>query len=152
MFGQKDFQQLAVIRRMVRDLGFDVEIVGSATVREPDGLAMSSRNVHLGPTARRQARSIVRALDAAEQAISDGERGADRILALVKDELATASLGEIDYAELRDPETLELSPAVLEGEALLALAVHFRCEDDASHGHRVRLIDNRVLRTRRPPQ
>jgi pantoate--beta-alanine ligase len=159
VFGQKDFQQLAVIRRMARDLGFDVEIVGAATVREPDGLAMSSRNVHLGPTARREALAIVRALDAAEQAVSDGERRTDRILALVKDELRAATLGEIDYAELRDPETLELSPAALTGEALLALAVHFRCEDDATGERRVRLIDNRVLQagpvpesTRRSPQ
>jgi pantoate--beta-alanine ligase len=159
VFGQKDFQQLAVIRRMARDLGFDVEIVGAPTVREPDGLAMSSRNVHLDPMGRRQALAIVRALDAAEQATSEGERRADRILSLVKEELASATLGEIDYAELRDPETLELAPAELAGDVLLALAVHFRCQAEAGGGRSVRLIDNRVLKTgpasgatRRSPQ
>ena len=157
VFGQKDFQQLAVIRRMARDLGFDVEIVGAPTLREPDGLAMSSRNVNLGPTARREAVALVGALDAAEQAIADGERCRERILSRVERELASAQLGEIDYAELRDPETLESAPERLEGEVLLALAVVFRCETE--DGPRVRLIDNRVLQAgpvsqamRRSPQ
>jgi pantoate--beta-alanine ligase len=159
VFGQKDFQQLAVIRRMARDLGFDVDVVGAPTVREPDGLAMSSRNVHLGPAGRRQALALVRALDAAEQAVADGERRSDRILAAVKDELAAATLGETDYAELRDPDTLELAPAELSDEVLLALAVFFPCDDERGSGRRVRLIDNRVLQagpvapaTRRSPQ
>lgn len=159
VFGQKDFQQLAVIRRMVRDLGFDVEIVGAPTVRESDGLAMSSRNVHLCPNGRRQALAIVRALEAAEQAAVLGERCGDRILELVADELATATLGEIDYAELRDPTTLELAPAELAGDVLLALAVRFRSEQTSDGEGHVRLIDNRVLPTgpvsramRRPSQ
>ena len=143
VFGEKDFQQLAVIRRMVRDLGFDVEVVGGATVREPDGLAMSSRNVHLDAEGRRQARSIVSALGAAERAVAEGERDQHRILALVEHELAAAALGQIDYAELRDPETLELAPQPLDGPTLLALAVHFRTAHDSDG--RVRLIDNRVL-------
>lgn len=143
VFGEKDFQQLAVIRRMARDLLFDVEIVGAPIVREPDGLALSSRNVHLGPRARREALALVRSLDAVEQAVAEGERSRDRLLALVKDELATAALGRVDYAELRDPATLETSPERIDGPALLALAVYF--EPEGPQGTRVRLIDNRVL-------
>ncbi|MFP8875127.1 MAG: pantoate--beta-alanine ligase, partial [Myxococcota bacterium] len=69
VFGEKDFQQLAVLRRLVRDLGFDVEVLGAPTVREDDGLALSSRNVHLGPVARCQATALVRALDLAEHLV-----------------------------------------------------------------------------------
>ncbi|MCZ6464770.1 MAG: pantoate--beta-alanine ligase [Proteobacteria bacterium] len=142
VFGEKDFQQLAVVRRMARDLGFDVEIVGVPTVREPDGLALSSRNEHLGPEARGQATALVRALDAAEQAAAEGERDRDRLLAGVREVLAGAPLAEIDYAELRDAETLELAPAGLAGPTVLALAVRF----PARHGgDPVRLIDNRVI-------
>lgn len=147
VFGEKDFQQLAVIRRMVRDLGFDVEIVGAPTVREPDGLAMSSRNVHLCPTGRRQAVAIVRALEVAEQAAMLGERRRDRILELVAGELASATLGEIDYVELRDPETLDLVPAELDDDVLLALAVRFRSGEKSDDERSVRLIDNRLLPT-----
>jgi pantoate--beta-alanine ligase len=144
VFGQKDFQQLAVIRRMVRDLGFDVEIVGAPTVRESDGLALSSRNVRLGPRAREQAVALVRSLDAAEAAASAGERSASHLLEGVRKELAQASQAEIDYAELRDPDTLELAPDLLVGRTLLALAVHFRPDSDG-RGASVRLIDNRML-------
>ncbi len=144
VFGQKDFQQCAVIRRMVSDLGFGVEIVAGPTVREPDGLALSSRNVHLGPEARGQAPALVRALDAAEQALAQGERGRDALLARVHAEIGQASLAQIDYAELRDPETLEISPGQLAGPSLLALAVNFAA-DGSGQGAPVRLIDNRVL-------
>jgi pantoate--beta-alanine ligase len=148
VFGEKDYQQLAVIRRMVRDLGFDVEIVGGPTRREPDGLAMSSRNANLDPEARRQATALVRALDAAESALAAGETDRDRLLDLVAREIAKAPLARIDYAELRDPESLELVPATLERPALLALAVFFEPGDPAA-GTRVRLIDNRVLQPQR---
>ncbi|MGH0038016.1 MAG: pantoate--beta-alanine ligase [Myxococcota bacterium] len=144
VFGEKDFQQLAVIRRMARDLGFDVEVVGGATVREPDGLALSSRNVRLGPEARRQATALVRALDGAEAAVAAGERSRERLLARVADEIGRAPLASIDYAEIRDPDTLETAPEQLDGPALLALAVHFRPDPDG-RGTPVRLIDNRVL-------
>jgi pantoate--beta-alanine ligase len=144
VFGEKDFQQLAVIRRMVRDLGFDVEILGAPTVREPDGLALSSRNQNLGPMARRQAPCLVRALDAAEQAVAGGERDRERLLELVRREIAAASPAAIDYAELRDPRSLEPAPALLSRPALLALAVNFRPDPDGQ-GAEVRLIDNRVL-------
>ncbi|MEE3328276.1 MAG: pantoate--beta-alanine ligase [Myxococcota bacterium] len=144
VFGEKDFQQLAVIRAMERDLGFGIEVVGAPTVREEDGVAMSSRNVRLTEEARVQARALVRSLDAAEQAVAEGERGRDDLLAAIKTILASESLAEVDYAELRDPTTLELAPDTLRGPTLLALAVGFR-SSDGDPKNTVRLIDNRVL-------
>lgn len=144
VFGEKDFQQLAVIRRMVRDLNFDVEIVGAPIVRDADGLALSSRNRRLDAEARRQATALVQALDAAEAAASDGVRDAARLLSAVRAEIARAPRAELEYAELRDPETLRPAPAQLGGPTLLALAVHMRLADGGAE--RVRLIDNRVLR------
>jgi pantoate--beta-alanine ligase len=142
VFGQKDFQQLAVIRRLVRDLCFDVQIVGAPIVREADGLALSSRNANLDPDARRQAPCLSRALDAAERAIASGERRPTRLLELVASELRKAARAEIDYAELRDPDTLEEITEPVAGPVLLALAVRFRA---LGAGSDVRLIDNRVL-------
>ncbi|MBW2493308.1 MAG: pantoate--beta-alanine ligase [Deltaproteobacteria bacterium] len=148
VFGEKDYQQLAVIRRMVRDLGFDVEIVGAPTVREPDGLALSSRNVQLHPEARRQAVALVRALDAAEGAVASGELDAARLLARATAEIEKAPLARIDYVELRDAHSLGPVPEKLADPALLALAVYFDSpERDAAEA--VRLIDNRVLDPRR---
>ncbi|MCP3985844.1 MAG: pantoate--beta-alanine ligase [bacterium] len=143
VFGEKDQQQLAVVRRMTRDLGFDLEIVGVPTVREADGLALSSRNVHLAGEARSQATVLVRALDAAEAAVLAGETSADALLEIAHGELANAPLAEIDYAELRGPRDLELLCGPLDDAALLALAVFFPRASGA--GDRVRLIDNRVL-------
>jgi pantoate--beta-alanine ligase len=150
IFGEKDFQQLAVIRRMTRDLGFGIEIVGGQTVREPDGLALSSRNLNLGRAARRQAVVLVRALDDAEHAVANGECERDAVLAIVRETIGRASLARIDYAELRDPDSLELAPPTLVGPTLLALAVHFAPDPDPEtdteeRGSDVRLIDNRVL-------
>ncbi len=146
VFGQKDFQQLATVRRLARDLRFDTEIVGVPTVREPDGLALSSRNLLLLPEHRREALALVRALDAAESALASGERSSERLLGLVVLELGKAPHGRVDYAELRDPHTLEPAPANLVSDTLLALAVRFpsRADPDGS----VRLIDNRVLHPR----
>ena len=144
VFGEKDFQQLALIRRMVRDLLLDVEILGGPIVREPDGVALSSRNRNLDPEARQQARVLVAALDAAEKSLAGGERDGSRLLACVRDEIARAPRAEIDYAELRDPESLEEAPALLEGPTLLALAVHMVSREGGSDS--VRLIDNRILR------
>jgi pantoate--beta-alanine ligase len=141
VFGEKDFQQLAVIRCMVRDLGFDVEVVGAPIVREADGVAASSRNRLLDAGARRQARALSAALDAAERAVAAGERRRDALAHLVSMELGKAADAQVDYAELRDPEALTPSPAVLSGPALLALAVRFPAREGT-----VRLIDNRVLR------
>jgi pantoate--beta-alanine ligase len=150
VFGEKDFQQLAVIRRMARDLCFDVEILGAPIVREPDGLALSSRNERLDPASRREAVAISRALDAAESAVADGECDAGRVLALVRAALAAAPRARIDYAELRDLDSLAEAPAHLESETLLALAVVFPV-DDGPDPAMVRLIDNRVLRPRPRP-
>ena len=144
VFGQKDFQQLAVIRRMVRDLGFDVDVVGAPIVREPDGLALSSRNQLLGPEARRNAVGLVRALDIAEAAVASGERQSAPLLERVRAEIDGAPRSCVDYAELRDSETLELAPEALSAPTLLALAVVFEPDEDGQ-GTSVRLIDNRLL-------
>jgi pantoate--beta-alanine ligase len=140
VFGEKDFQQLAVIRRMVRDLGLDVEIVGAPISREDDGVARSSRNRLLDPETRRQACVLSRALAAAESALVAGERRTAALAQLVRLELEKAPRARIDYAELRDPESLAPAPARLSGPTLLALAVRFQAD-----GGVVRLIDNRVL-------
>ena len=141
LFGAKDFQQLAVIRRLVLDLGLDVEIVGYETVREADGLALSSRNVHLTSETRPQALALSRALAAGQRAWGAGERRRASLEAIVASELARAPLATIDYAELRDPESLEPAPEELSGPTLLALAVFF----PKAGGDAVRLIDNCVL-------
>lgn len=143
VFGQKDYQQLQVVRRLVRDLLLDIEVVGAPIVREDDGLAMSSRNVHLDPTMRQQAQVLSRALTWAEAAVV-GERSKAALLEGVRKEIENAQRAEIDYIELRDAETLEDAPERLCAPTLLALAVRFPVPaqgDDA----RVRLIDNRVL-------
>ncbi|MAI79103.1 MAG: pantoate--beta-alanine ligase [Deltaproteobacteria bacterium] len=144
VFGAKDFQQLAVIRAMERDLGFGIEVVGAPTVREADGVAMSSRNVRLHPEARIQARGLVKALDAAERAVLGGELSRDRLISEVETILREMPLGETDYAELRDPISLALAPEFLSGPTLLALAVQFRRPEGGDEGL-VRLIDNRLL-------
>lgn len=151
VFGEKDFQQLAVIRQLVKDLRFDVEIVGAPTLREPDGLAMSSRNVLLDPEARRQARVLWQALEEAERVVASGERNAARVLALVVTAIEKAPRATIDYAELREPGSLTPAPAVLEGPTLLALAVRFE-PTPGREGAGVRLIDNRVLRPQLPQE
>jgi pantoate--beta-alanine ligase len=142
VFGEKDFQQLALVRRLVRDLGLDVEIVGLPTVRESDGLALSSRNVNLSEPARREALCLVRALDAAESATRAGERRREAVLAAACEAIAKAKRTRLDYAELRDPETLALAPERLVAPALLALAAFLPRRDGQGE---VRLIDNRVL-------
>lgn len=134
VFGEKDYQQLAVLRRMAADLDTGVEVVGMPIVREADGLAMSSRNAYLSADERRAALCLSRALGAARQACARGERGAG-VLAAATSELAAEPLARVDYAELVDADSLEPTDA-LERPALLALAVFIG---------RTRLIDNAVL-------
>jgi pantoate--beta-alanine ligase len=134
-FGEKDFQQLAVLRRMVRDLDLDpyLELVGMPIVREPDGLALSSRNAYLSPDERKRALCLSRALAAAEAAYGRGERSATALLALARQELGEAD--RIDYVELVDAETLAPIERI-ERPACLLLAAYLG---------KTRLIDNRVL-------
>jgi len=136
-FGQKDAQQVLVIRTMARDLMLDVEVLVLPTKREEDGLAMSSRNVLLTPDERRAARAIPRALEAVRTALEAGERDPAKLLAAGKSVLVEAPLLRIDYVVLVDPERLEPVTKV-QGAMLLAVAVF---------AGSTRLIDNVVLRS-----
>ncbi|WP_217178849.1 pantoate--beta-alanine ligase [Streptomyces sp. AC495_CC817] len=134
-FGQKDAQQVLVVRRVVRDLDLDVRIVACPIVREADGLAMSSRNVYLDADARQQATALNRALDAAQALHDGGERDADRILRAANTVLEHAGITP-EYLELRDADTLE-PVADATRDTLLAVAAHVGA---------ARLIDNHVLK------
>jgi pantoate--beta-alanine ligase len=135
VFGEKDYQQLAIIRRMVRDLDFGIEIASVPIVREADGLALSSRNAYLSPEQRRAALSLSAGLAAAERAFGRGERSAAALVAAARAPIDAEAQARIDYAELRDAD--ELTPITLvERRAVLALAVFVGT---------TRLIDNRVL-------
>jgi pantoate--beta-alanine ligase len=134
-FGQKDAQQVAVIRRMVRDLFFPVDVVVCPTVREKDGLALSSRNVYLSTDERRAAPVIHRALEAARAVFDSGERDAHRLRAILSKTLSAEPLARPDYCSVADALTLAELERV-EGAALVSVAVRFG---------RTRLIDNVVL-------
>jgi len=123
-FGQKDGQQSVVVRRFTKDLGLPVEIVICPTVREPDGLALSSRNRYLTPEERAQASALHEALAAASAAAAGGERSAERLRAIMLDALSAASLGAPDYVSVADAETLD-ELEKLDRPALLSLAVRF---------------------------
>ena len=139
LLGEKDWQQLVILRRVVADLGLPVLVQGCATVRDDDGLACSSRNRYLAAAERQQALALPRALEAAARQVAAGERQAASLVAGVRDALAQAGLG-IDYVELREAHTLRPLPQ-LTGLAVLAAAVH--CGPS-------RLIDHRVLMSRSP--
>ncbi len=131
-FGQKDCQQVAVIQQMVRDLDFDVEIVACPTVREADGLAMSSRNVYLTAEQRAQAPGISRTLFAAREMVQKGERRAAVVSEYIKKSIVTIDSAAIDYVSIVDSKTLS-DLELLSGEVLIAVAVKIG---------RTRLIDN----------
>ena len=135
VFGEKDFQQLAIIRRMVRDLNFKVDIVVVPTIRENDGLACSSRNEYLNPEERKQAPVLRRALLAAAEKAKAGEKSAKLIVGLARNLISEASLARIDYVNLVDAENLQ-PVEIVRSKSVLALAVFFG---------RTRLIDNILL-------
>jgi len=135
VLGEKDAQQLRVLRRMVRDMNFHVEIIAAPTVREADGLAMSSRNKYLTPAERKEAVCLFQSLEKAKALFAAGERDAEKITAPVR-AVIEATSGKVDYIEIVDDETLQ-PIRMLEKPALLALAVKFSG---------ARLIDNTVLR------
>lgn len=131
-FGKKDYQQLRVIQRMVKDLNFPVQVVEVETVREDDGLAMSSRNAYLTPEERKVAPLIYRALLSGKELYEKGERSAEKIVAEVKRNLKSVPEFKVQYVELRDAETLDEINTV-EKKAVLAVAVFLGS---------ARLIDN----------
>ena len=134
-FGQKDAQQAAVIRQMTRDLNFPIEIVVCPIVREPDGLAMSSRNVYLDTEERKAATVLYRALTATKNLYENGERDAEKLRQMMKEVLAIELLAQMQYVSCADYDTLEELETVT-GKALLSMAVFVG---------KTRLIDNFVL-------
>ncbi len=134
-FGQKDGQQVAIIRRMIADLNLPIGLRVLPTVREPDGLAMSSRNRYLDPTQRMNATCLIRALRVAETMVAAGERSAPALERAMADIVGSTPGALLDYAAIRDPETLE-SIATVDRSALAVLAVYFGG---------TRLIDNTTL-------
>jgi pantoate--beta-alanine ligase len=134
VFGEKDYQQLQVVRRMVRDLNMAVEIEGVKTLREADGLALSSRNAYLSDDERQRALCLVRALDRAQDLVASGEHRPKALAKAARDVVEGAG-ARVDYAEVRHPETLQAIDTIEPG-AVLALAVYVGT---------TRLIDNRVL-------
>lgn len=133
-FGQKDAQQLAVIRHMVNDLNFNLEIVGCPIIREEDGLAKSSRNTYLSPEERQAALILSKSLERGRELIEAGERNAETIKQAITDLIQTEPLAKIDYVELVDWNTLE-SVEQIEGPVLNAIAVYIG---------KTRLIDNHI--------
>jgi pantoate--beta-alanine ligase len=134
-FGQKDAQQAAVIRQMTRDLNFPIEVVICPIVREPDGLAMSSRNVYLDAEQRQAATVLYRSLSAAKEAYEDGVRDAETLRQIMRDMLAAEPLAQMQYVSCADYDTLEELETVT-GKTLLSMAVFVG---------KTRLIDNFVL-------
>ncbi|MGQ9706445.1 MAG: pantoate--beta-alanine ligase [bacterium] len=136
VFGEKDYQQLIIIKRMVHDLNLNVEIISAPTVRESDGLAMSSRNVYLNEGERRQAKSIYRSLISAENLIREGERNPEVIKEKIRWIIEKNSLCRIDYIEIRDAENLSKID-IIKRRTLIAIACFV--------GDKTRLIDNIVV-------
>lgn len=134
-FGQKDAQQVVVIRRMVRDLNFPLDVVVCPIVREPDGLAMSSRNTYLNPAQRRAAGVLNRSLNQAKEAFEAGERSANALRQIMAEALAAEPLAKPEYVSVAHPVTLEEQQGTVEA-GLLSMAVHVG---------KTRLIDNIIL-------
>lgn len=131
-FGQKDAQQLAVVKRMVRDLNMDIEIIGCPIIREEDGLAKSSRNTYLSPEERKVAVILSKSLKLGKEAIEKGERDSKKIIDIITNNINTEKLAKIDYVEIVDPLSIENIDKI-ENSALVAMAVYIG---------KTRLIDN----------
>ena len=134
VFGTKDAQQYVILQRMVEDLLFDIEIVGVPTVREPDGLARSSRNDYLDPNERKQATVLYEAVTAAEEAIERGEQEAQSVVRAMENALAAAPDADVQYAEVVDAHTLQPVEHLAPGQEILAAVAVFFGD--------TRLIDN----------
>ncbi len=135
IFGEKDFQQLLVIRQMVSDFNFDIEIIGSPIIREPDGLAMSSRNIYLKKAEREVALSLYKGLKKGERLVKEGEKEAKVIIKKVADFINSFNQTSIDYISICDIKTLE-DIKIIDSSVLMALAVKIG---------KTRLIDNMLL-------
>lgn len=134
-FGQKDYQQYLIIRRMVRDLNLPVDVISVPIVREEDGLALSSRNIYLSPEQRSEALVLSRSLNEAEKSIKAGQRQAAEIERKIREKISQESSGEIDYVEIRSAEDLTKVNEI-KSDVLIALAVRFGS---------TRLIDNKIV-------
>mgnify|MGYP006351502963 FL=1 len=134
-FGQKDAQQLATIRRFVRDLNFGLEIVPCPIVREADGLAKSSRNTYLSPVERKAALILSKSLALGKKAVDEGERDASKVVSIITESLQTEPLARIDYVEVVDFENIQRVETI-SGETLVAIAVYIG---------KTRLIDNFIV-------
>lgn len=135
-FGQKDAQQLATIKRFVRDLNFPVEVIPCPIIREDDGLAKSSRNTYLNPTERQAALILSKSLQLGKAAIDNGERDSQKVIKVIKDNLETEPLARVDYVEVVDFENIQRIDRI-EGETLVAIAVYIG---------KTRLIDNFIVK------
>jgi pantoate--beta-alanine ligase len=134
-FGEKDAQQLMVIKKMVADLNFDIEIIGCPIIREADGLAKSSRNTYLNPEERQAALCLSRALNKGKDMIDNGERDADVVRKVIRDEIEKEPLARIDYVEIVDLNTIAPTDKI-SGGILTAIAVYIG---------KTRLIDNFMI-------
>lgn len=134
-FGQKDAQQLATIRRFVRDLNFGLEIVPCPIAREADGLAKSSRNTYLSPAERKAALILSKSLALGKKAVDEGERDASKVVSIITESLQTEPLARIDYVEVVDFENIQRVETI-SGETLVAIAVYIG---------KTRLIDNFIV-------
>lgn len=138
IFGQKDAQQALIIKQMVRDLNFDIEIIVAPIVREPDGLAMSSRNVYLSESERKEATVLYESLKLAERLVKEGERKSETIISEMENLIKSKPSAKIDYIAIVEPDTLEKVDELMEGkEYLIAIAVRIGS---------TRLIDNTVVK------
>ncbi|MBE5947274.1 MAG: pantoate--beta-alanine ligase [Lachnospiraceae bacterium] len=135
-FGEKDAQQLAVVKRMVKDLNMDLEIIGCPIIREADGLAKSSRNTYLSPESRKSAVILSKSIFMGKKMIEDGERDASKVINAMKDMINSVPLTDIDYVEIVDVNTMK-SIDEIKGEILCAIAVNV--------GGEARLIDNFMM-------